>query len=199
MRRLLLLVVLLSCGGQATINCHEFGFEDCQSASKRRRCDQFKFSPECVLACNSLEANPDLAFLANLVFWNAPPQLVRVVAEVLRHVPHDLRRQADFYDVFAGRKHASRVWASAGRHIQTMEVLDAPWSGILSHEGFALVLCQCVMMRYGSCALLGPVCSSFVWVSRSKTWRDWDRMTGDERRMPVLNGNRMVSRVTLIL
>lgn len=70
---------------------------------------------------------------------------------------------------------------------------------ICSTWGFVNMLAVCFRVEAGCMTFWAPVCSTWVWMSRSSTWRRIWRPLGNESFATVRNANIMVSRVALCL
>ena len=68
-----------------------------------------------------------------------------------------------------------------------------------SAAGFASILAVVRRMRSGSLLMCAPVCSSWVWMSRSVTLRSRILPLGDVNQASVAAGNLQVSRLVLLL
>ncbi|CAE7373324.1 unnamed protein product [Symbiodinium natans] len=76
---------------------------------------------------------------------------------------------------------------------------DKTWMNMLSDEGYVHALYQVMNLAPGTFLTLAPVCSSWVFMSRGTTKRTKGRPLGDQEAPSVDAGNRMASRVAILL
>ena len=66
-------------------------------------------------------------------------------------------------------------------------------------SGFALAANSCVRLSPGGICPLGPVCASWIYLSRSSTKRQYLYPIGDVNSSSVQGGNKMCARVALLI
>ena len=70
---------------------------------------------------------------------------------------------------------------------------------ILTREGFERALDLVVRVREGGLAGMAPVCSSFIFANTANTKRNRENYRGDERYLPVRQGNQMAQTAAFLM
>jgi hypothetical protein len=104
-------------------------------------------------------------------------------------------------EMFAGVANVASAFSAVGLRAMAFDLrLNDILHDILSPAGFAFALWVCcVALPPGAFVMLAPVCSSWVWMCSSVSKRSKGRPMGDRHRLFVRVGNRMVSRVAILL
>ena len=109
--------------------------------------------------------------------------------QVRRLVPPVVVRNVDFLDVCAGRARPTKWAIMMGLSSIASDSEYGPHMDITTDEGLALlVTCVCRTAR-GGLMLMGPKCSSWVWVCRFSSQRSVENPLGDATRDFVRQGN----------
>ena len=120
-----------------------------------------------------------------------PPQ-VRLL------VPPVVVRNIDFLDVCAGRARPTKWAMMMGLTSAALDVESGPHMDITTDEGLALlVTCVCRVV-HGGLVLIGPQCSSWVWMSRFSSKRSPENPLGAASREKVRKGNCLNARCSLV-
>ena len=81
----------------------------------------------------------------------------------------------------------------------SFELKDSPDQNILSDVGWQLLMMHCMRAKCSSTALIGIVCSTWLWVCKGSTGRCDDQPMGNMSSKPTQAANTMVSRALLLI
>jgi len=130
------------------------------------------------------------------------PQLVPLLVSVQQLIPKkQIARTTDSLELFSGERAITNAATRAGLLAFGFDKLDGTGqeNNILSKKGFKRALDLVLSIKPGGFLWAAPECSTYVWVSRSKTGRDQFNPDGDVSRKNIDAANRMVSRLTSLL
>ena len=114
------------------------------------------------------------------------------------HVPP--QPQYHFAEFFAGQKAITKGLLANGYTGVTFEKEDCPLTqDILTDSGFANAVCIVLNIVPGGLAWYAIVCSTWVWMSRSSTGRRLWNPDGHRESDSVRAGNKMLTRVVLLI
>ena len=103
----------------------------------------------------------------------------------------------DCLELFAGRKAVTRGLRLLGYKAVAVERDDDSSMDFLSPHGFLQAACLALSLRKRGFLMAAPVCSSWVWLSRSRTGRSHWNPLG--RGSCADKGNTMVARLAVLL
>ena len=164
-------------------------------------CNQYLSLPHSILFMDG-QLSPcecHLLFLQVLIASGAPSALVKLVAAVQHAVPWSERHAYNHVEFFAGQKAVTKAFVSKGCRALSFELKDCELLDVCSHCGYVCAILLCLRLAWGAGALAAPVCSSWVWVSRSSTKRSLFNPLGSCRCASVITGNEMVSKLCLLI
>ena len=142
----------------------------------------------------------EFMFLQLLAHSGVPDAVILLVARLQRTVPWCERATVDHLEFFAGCKSVTRAFCRANLRALSYEKLDNPMLDMTSATGFLAAVTLVLRLKFGAAALAAPVCSSWVWMSRGTTRRQWYAPMGDVlRSSSVREGNLMVSRLVVLI
>ena len=106
----------------------------------------------------------------------------------------------DALELFAGRKAVTRGFRLLGHVAVAFERRDDPSMDFLTPCGFLQATCLALSLRTNGFLLAAPVCSSWVWLSRSVTRRSTVHPLGlGSNAECVEQGNEMVAKLAVLL
>ena len=106
----------------------------------------------------------------------------------------------DALGMFAGRKVVTRGLRVLGYCAVAFERRDDPQMDFLTPKGFLQATCLALSLRNKGFLLAAPVCSSWVWLSRSVTRRSTVFPLGlGNNTQCVAEGNEMVAKLVVLL
>lgn len=174
---------------------------------KRGRCDDDDASAEGpshtrqkVPIPRALKARScEFLFLQVLAHAGVPDAIILLVASAQLTVPWSERATLDHVEFFAGCKSVTKAFLDANQAAVAFEKKDHAILNMNTAAGYLGALTLILRLRWGGAALAAPVCSSWVWISRSVTRRSWFDPLGDFTKVSgVRQGNLMVSRLVAL-
>ena len=143
-------------------------------------------SPDTIRALKGLKAS------------GAPPKLLLLVFLLMTHVAPSARVSS--VEFFAGRCAYSRAAQADGR---SAIMMDKEFGGvahdILHPLGFCNHILAALRVQSPSSAMLGPVCSTWVWMNRATSKRSFAKPLGRQSLPSVKEGNMLVARTVALL
>lgn len=137
-------------------------------------------------------------FLQILAHVGVPDIVILLVASAQKAIPWSSRGTLDHVEFYAGQKAVTRAFVRNGRNAASFEKLDDPLLNMLTARGFLAAVVLVLCLRWGGASLSAPVCSSWVWVSRSTTGRKWFAPLGESNVRCVWESNLMVARLCVL-
>ena len=112
----------------------------------------------------------------------------------------DLRvlRNLDIVDLFAGKARVARWGELLNLRVAALDREFGQHFDICTDLGLANTLCTILRVRESGMCMMGPQCSSWVWLSRSVSKRSPGNPYGDCAVETVREGNQVNERVALI-
>lgn len=141
-----------------------------------------------------------LTLLWSLVLVKAPVVLGQIVLQLVTTPGLDLTRNIRFLELFAGKKIVTRCMREGGVAAVSYEILDHEvLEDFLS--GIGLVHCFIMVLKLmpGAGSLAGLVCSTWTNMNRATSERKKYKPHGNGARPSVRAGNKMCSRMALVL
>ena len=142
----------------------------------------------------------------------APGSIFQVPVDVLNILPSSVRRilkceedqdlkvvrDIDLLDLFAGKARVARWGELLNFRVAAMDREFGSHFDLCSDIGFASTLCAVMRVKTTGMIMLGPQCSSWVWLSRSASRRSLANPYGDPSVASVAEGNVVNERVAMI-
>lgn len=107
-------------------------------------------------------------------------------------------RNLDLVDLFAGKARISRWGELFNLQVAALDREFGQHLDLCTDLGFAHTLCTIMRVKTSGLVMMGPQCSSWVWLSRSTTRRSLTNPYGDTSVETVREGNQVNSRVAMI-
>lgn len=104
----------------------------------------------------------------------------------------------DFGELFAGHGAVHRALGEMGYRIRAMDLEYHEAHDLMQPMGMLLAVRMACSIRPGGVLWLAPPCSSWVWLTRGSTGRDW-APEGDTTQAKVVVQNALVERMVLLL
>ena len=147
--------------------------------------------------CLTGQAAKHIVMLNNL---GAPFLFLMLVSHLCMSKIFPLVGDVTLLETFAGKKNVSKAFKERGHFVQTFEINDDPLlQDILSALGYLNLIVGGLRTKQGGANVNGPVCSSWVFLSRSTTQRSLLCPLGNPRVRCVAQGNEMVARLMLFI
>ena len=129
------------------------------------------------------------------------PVLLPLLVDVLQHIDQDVTRDLDSLEFMAGQgeitKAADRLGLASIGYDKTYS--STAINDINSKMGFARAMSLTLRVRRHGSIWRAPVCSSWVWISRSGSDRTQQHAGGNTKIPRIRSGNTMVVRLVLIM
>ena len=134
-----------------------------------------------------------------------PPNIVEIFPSFVRKLlrcDDDLSltvvRNLHVVDLFAGKARVARWSELLGLKTAALDRAFGSHLNLCTDEGLAITICTILRVRAVGLVMMGPQCSSWVWLSRSVTRRRADHPYGDDSLETVREGNLVNERVALL-
>lgn len=101
-------------------------------------------------------------------------------------------RDLDSVELFSGDQAITNAFLQKGLMAAPFDRKHGEHQNIVSEEGFRQATGLVMRLRPGGALWGAPVCSSWVWISRSSTGRSKKRPEGNKAFAPVKEANKMV-------
>ena len=137
--------------------------------------------------------------------WRVPDHVKEMVPEHIRRLLGCSGSQAlvvlrnlHFLDVCAGKAGITRWATLGGLQGCAYDRSYGPHMDMNTDEGLALALILLFRVQPGGLLFIAAQCSSWVWISRSRTGRTKENPEGDYSKPHVAEGNALNSRTALL-
>ena len=130
---------------------------------------------------------------------NILPNSIRVILKCAKTEPLQVIRKLHIADLFAGKARISRWAELLSLKAVALDMSYSEHLNLLEDVGLALAVISIFRVKAGGLCVLGPQCSSWVWMSRGTTKRSPANPYGNKDIDCVAEGNRLNKRCGLIV
>lgn len=139
--------------------------------------------------------------LGALHAMEAPIALVRLVAAVIGHQAFRkaLQQEIEFVEFFAGDGNVTAAVRANGKVSASYDLRYGTGMDFTTEQGFANAIVLVLQLKAGGASILGPPCSSFVWMNSGTSRRSKVMPLGDQSQRSVRKANGIASRLALLV